>query len=256
MKKYLTTDFNKFVNESKLQESKLNEKKDEYGVFIWDKGYSLTKDLEDNAYCEYFSNVKDATKYAMDYVPNLVDGQIIEVWRKGKDGTYMSSGTPIYKSDAVTERKITFKRKYTDAHPERRIKTGATVRRKILEFLSNNNGKANREEMNEFLSTIEEERGKTVSRSWFNDNADLVKVVKESGSKTYILTERGKKMLSKIMITETEGVATLDNTTGQGNVLPPIEDKEGSGDIFGVERKNRREKLINRLKEVSESKKI
>jgi len=249
MKKYLTTDFSEFVNESKL-----NEKKDEYGVFIYDENYEGEEPI-----CSYFSNVKDATKDAMNSVSDLEDGQYIEVWKKDKDGYFGVSGAPIYKSDAVTESKeesleeskITFKRKYTEAHPQRLIKTGATVRRKILEFLSNNNGKANREEMNEFLSTIEEERGKSVSRSWFNDNTDLVKIVKESGSRTYILTERGKKMLSKIMITETEGVATLDNTTGMGDVLPPIDDKEGSGDIFGVERKSRREKLINRLKEVS-----
>jgi len=144
----------------------------------------------------------------------------------------------------LDEKRITTKRRYTDSHPEKRGYSNASVRNSILEFLEKHE-EVSEVKMQQFIAQLEESRGKTVNRNWFNDNTKYVKrTMNEAGERVYKLTEYGRKVFSKTRLVEDgESMATLDNTEGMGEVEPPTKDKVGSGDRFGSSLKKRKQSL-------------
>jgi predicted transcriptional regulator len=98
----------------------------------------------------------------------------------------------------VNEGHIVLKRKYTNAHPEKKVGSKAPIREKILSFVAEN-GSVSKEQMMEFISGLNEESGGKTSRKWLNKNTHLVTVTEKNGTKTYSLTRMGKKLHEKIV---------------------------------------------------------
>jgi len=113
----------------------------------------------------------------------------------------MISEKLVYSFDEfVSEGHIVVKRKYTDAHPEKKVGNKAPIREKILSFLAEQ-GKVNKEQMMEFINGLNEESGGTTSRKWLNKNTHLVSVTTKNEEKTYSLTKLGRKLHEKIVKT-------------------------------------------------------
>jgi len=98
----------------------------------------------------------------------------------------------------ITEGHIVFKRKYTDAHPEKKVGATGPIREKILSFL-HEKGTVNKTEMMEFISGLNEETGGKTSRKWLNKNSHLVIVTEKDGTKFYTLSKTGQRIHSKIV---------------------------------------------------------
>jgi hypothetical protein len=98
----------------------------------------------------------------------------------------------------VNEGHIVLKRKYTNAHPEKKVGSKAPIREKILSFVAEK-GTVSKEQMMEFIGGLNEESGGKTSRKWLNKNTHLVTVTEKNGTKTYSLTRMGKKLHEKIV---------------------------------------------------------
>lgn len=97
----------------------------------------------------------------------------------------------------VNEGLHTIKRKYTDAHPEKRISDYAPVRERIMSFLKEKKS-ATHEEMSEFFKLMNEETGRKTGISWVRANSHLVSVKESGGVRTYALTAEGLRTHKKI----------------------------------------------------------
>jgi len=155
----------------------------------------------------------------------------------------------------LLEKRVKTKRKYTDNYPEKNMNSGAGVRNTVLSFMHQNEGKVKLSDMKEFLATVAESRGKSISRSWFSANKKYVTKVTEKTGTYYKLTSAGKKLIERLDISE-DG-ATMDNTNGMGDVDMPSADKNGSGDRFDnkrevTEKSDKRAKLSDMLRDVAE----
>lgn len=90
---------------------------------------------------------------------------------------------------------ITSKRKRGESSAEY-MSTNAPLRHKVLEFIDKK-GSVTEKEMEEFLTTISEELGRTPSKNWLKNNKHLVDFkVNEDGSKTFKLSKRAKTILN------------------------------------------------------------
>ena len=98
----------------------------------------------------------------------------------------------------LSEGHIVVKRKYTDAHPEKKVGNKAPIREKILSFLAEQ-GKVNKDQMMEFINGLNEESGGNTSRKWLNKNTHLVNVTKKGDEKIYSLTKLGRKLHEKLV---------------------------------------------------------
>lgn len=98
----------------------------------------------------------------------------------------------------ISEAHIVFKRKYTDAYPEKKVGLAGPIREKILSFL-HEKGTVNKTEMMEFISGLNEETGGNTSRKWLNKNSHLIVVTEKDGMKYYALSKTGQKIHSKIV---------------------------------------------------------
>jgi hypothetical protein len=98
----------------------------------------------------------------------------------------------------LNESRLTVKRKYTDAYPEKNVSLKAPIRERILSFV-NEKGKVSHKEMIDFFRTVNEETGGSVSRKWLNKNTSYFKISEKNGSKVYRLSAMGKRVHESIM---------------------------------------------------------
>lgn len=104
--------------------------------------------------------------------------------------------------DFLNEARLTYKRKYTDNHPEQTVYDRGPIREKVLSFV-NEKGKVSHKEMLEYLKGINEETGGTTSRKWINKNTSYFKIRERNGEKFYTLSEKGKRVHNSIMSQKT-----------------------------------------------------
>lgn len=102
----------------------------------------------------------------------------------------------------LNEARLTYKRKYTDTHPEQTVYDRGPVREKVLSFV-NEKGKVTHNEMINFIKGINEETGGTTSRKWVNKNTSYFKIRERNGEKIYSLSEKGKRVHNSIMSQKT-----------------------------------------------------
>jgi len=89
---------------------------------------------------------------------------------------------------------IILKRKYKDAL-EDKIGLKAPIRTKMLEFIGSKDA-VSKQELDEFMNSIKEEKGKKPSWGWIRKNASLInKEIDEDHNISYSLTKRGKRIL-------------------------------------------------------------
>jgi hypothetical protein len=98
----------------------------------------------------------------------------------------------------LNESRLTYKRKYTDAHPEGAVSSRGPIRERILSFV-NEKGKVTYKEMTEFIKGVNEETGGTTSRKWLNKNTSYFKIRERNGEKIYSLSEKGKRVHEAII---------------------------------------------------------
>lgn len=102
----------------------------------------------------------------------------------------------------LNEARLTYKRKYTDTHPEQTVYDRGPVREKVLSFV-NEKGKVTHNEMMNFIKGINEETGGTTSRKWVNKNTSYFKIRERNCEKIYSLSEKGKRVHNSIMSQKT-----------------------------------------------------
>jgi len=98
----------------------------------------------------------------------------------------------------LTEGRVVFKRKYTDAYPAKVVSDSAPVREKILSFVKEK-GSVSYSEIMEFVRLMNEETGGNTSRKWLNKNSHYFKIAEKNGVKTYSLSPVGKRVHESIM---------------------------------------------------------
>jgi hypothetical protein len=98
-------------------------------------------------------------------------------------------------------KKISVKRKYTNAHPSIDIQKYAPVRERVLSFIGER-GKVSRKQILEFLRGMNEEQGKKTSMRWVQRNSKYIKEYEINGTKNYKLTALGERVLRNINLTE------------------------------------------------------
>lgn len=98
----------------------------------------------------------------------------------------------------LTEGRVVFKRKYTDAYPAKAVSDLAPVREKILSFVKEK-GSVSYSEIMEFVRLMNEELGGNTSRKWLNKNSDYFNITEKNGEKTYSLSSTGKRIHEAIM---------------------------------------------------------
>lgn len=98
----------------------------------------------------------------------------------------------------LLEGHIVVKRKYTEAHPEKKVGSKGPIRERILSFLDEH-GSVSKKDMMEFIAGLNEETGGKTSRKWLNKNTHLVIVKEHDGEKTYSLSKTGKRLHEKII---------------------------------------------------------
>lgn len=98
----------------------------------------------------------------------------------------------------LTEGKVVYKRKYTDAYPAKAVSDVAPVREKILSFVREK-GSVTHTEIMEFVRLMNEETGGHTSRKWLNKNSHYFKIAEKNGTKTYTLSPIGKRVHESIM---------------------------------------------------------
>ena len=101
-------------------------------------------------------------------------------------------------NEFLNEGKVVVKRKYTETHPEKSVSNTAPIRERVLSFISEK-GSVSRQELLEFLVSMNEETGGNTSRKWLTKNPTLFMVKEKNGVKTYTLSSYGKKVHESIM---------------------------------------------------------
>lgn len=101
-------------------------------------------------------------------------------------------------NEFLNEAKVVVKRKYTDTHPEKSVSNRAPIRERVLSFVSEK-GSVTRQELMEFLSSMNEETGGNTSRKWLTKNPTLFVIKEKNGVKTYNLSSYGKKVHESIL---------------------------------------------------------
>ena len=87
----------------------------------------------------------------------------------------------------LNEKKVTVKRRYTEAHPAKNVSTAARVRSSILEAIAD--GHITEEEMSRILSELK------AHKRWLNRNKTLFNVSEDQGGiKTFSLSPYGKRV--------------------------------------------------------------
>ena len=160
----------KSLKELGIKESAMNESVEYVGYVEYEKGKKLI---------DTFKDMKAAKTWNDKNVDDLLDDESVESvgympkseWDK-KEAKY-----------AITESKVTLKRKYTENHPAVTVGKNAAVRNRMLEAIKD--GKLTREEFNNILKEFSKDSSKWLRRNskFFNVSEDGITLSK-IGSKT------------------------------------------------------------------------
>jgi len=99
-------------------------------------------------------------------------------------------------------RNVRVKRKYTDVHPEKSVSKYAPVREAILRHVKENGGVISKEDLNEFIKGMNEDRGTKTTMGWVRRNARYIKETKTG----YKLTSLGERVLKATSLNENESL--------------------------------------------------
>lgn len=90
----------------------------------------------------------------------------------------------------ILEKKLEYKRKYTETYPAKITYTGAKIRKAVFDSIKNN--KISEDELNQILIKY------NANPKWKITNKHLFSLTEEEGKKYFILTEVGKKIMIKL----------------------------------------------------------
>lgn len=89
--------------------------------------------------------------------------------------------------ELITEKKVSYKRKYTENYPAKIVSTSARVRNTIFDAIQD--GIITEDELNRILSEIQ------AHKTWIKRNVDLFKLEEDSdGRVIYKLSNKGNKV--------------------------------------------------------------
>ena len=90
-------------------------------------------------------------------------------------------------NELITEKKVSYKRKYTENYPEKIVSTSARVRNAIFDAMQD--GIITEDELNRILSEIK------ANKNWIKRNADLFKLEEDSdGCIIYKMSIKGNRI--------------------------------------------------------------
>jgi len=95
--------------------------------------------------------------------------------------------------DFLSEKKVTYKRQYTEAYPAQQASTAARVRNAV--FSAMKDGVITEDELNTILQTAQ------AGPRWVSRNVDLFKITEEEGLLTYRLSDKGSRIFRSTQTT-------------------------------------------------------
>ncbi len=95
--------------------------------------------------------------------------------------------------DFLSEKKVTYKRQYTEAYPAQHASTAARVRNAV--FSAMKDGVITEDELNTILQAAQ------ASPRWVSRNADLFKITEEEGLRVYRLSGKGSRIFRSTQAT-------------------------------------------------------
>lgn len=84
------------------------------------------------------------------------------------------------------------------------VNSTTPIRDKMIQWVGER--RITEEELKQYLSSIQEERGKTPDNSWFTKNSRFFEQANHRGQDVYVLSKYGKRVLEAIKRGETEKV--------------------------------------------------
>lgn len=88
--------------------------------------------------------------------------------------------------DFISEKRVVYKRQYTENYPAQHASTAARVRNAILDAMAD--GVLTEDELQGILATVQ------ASPRWMQRNADLFKITEDEMGKTYGLSTKGLRI--------------------------------------------------------------
>ena len=97
--------------------------------------------------------------------------------------------------DFLTEKRVVYKRKYTENYPAKTASTAARVRNAVMSAMAD--GVLNEEELQEILRTA------NAGPRWLQRNGDLFKITEDETGRSYCLSNKGMR-IAKATLNESE----------------------------------------------------
>ena len=96
-------------------------------------------------------------------------------------------------NDFLSEKRVTYKRQYTESYPAQQASTAARVRNAV--FSAMKDGVITEDELSTILQTAQ------ASPRWVSRNVDLFKITEEEGLRTYRLSGKGSRIFRSTQTT-------------------------------------------------------
>ena len=95
--------------------------------------------------------------------------------------------------DFLSEKRVTYKRQYTESHPAQQASTTARVRNAV--FAAMKDGVITEDELTTILQAAQ------AGPRWVSRNVDLFKITEDQGLRTYRLSNKGSRIFSSTQTT-------------------------------------------------------
>ena len=95
--------------------------------------------------------------------------------------------------DFLSEKRVTYKRQYTESHPAQHASTTARVRNAV--FAAMKDGVITEDELTTILQAAQ------AGPRWVSRNVDLFKITEDEGLRTYRLSNKGSRIFSSTQTT-------------------------------------------------------
>ena len=95
--------------------------------------------------------------------------------------------------DFLSEKRVTYKRQYTESHPAQQTSTTARVRNAV--FAAMKDGVITEDELTTILQAAQ------AGPRWVSRNVDLFKITEDQGLRTYRLSNKGSRIFSSTQTT-------------------------------------------------------
>jgi len=110
-------------------------------------------------------------------------------------------------SDFLTEKKVVYKRQYTENYPAQRVSTAARVRNAVLDAMAD--GVLTEEELQGILRTA------NAGSRWLQRNGDLFKITEDETGRSYCLSNKGQRIMRATRAALNESVSKKKVDAGQ-----------------------------------------